>query len=82
MLADFLMSPAAQLRKGDPQLWGDPTVLAMARLPDEWRSRFEAQPRGVATLSPAELATKLPEPPAAWGVALEKNWREQVFGGR
>ena len=31
VVADFLLSPEAQARKQDPAVWGDPTVLAMAR---------------------------------------------------
>src|SRR5262249_10619333 len=29
VVANFLLSPEAQLRKQDPSIWGDPTVLAM-----------------------------------------------------
>ena len=32
VVADFLISPEAQLRKENPAVWGDPTVLAMDRL--------------------------------------------------
>ena len=32
VLADFLISPEAQARKQDPKVWGDPTVLAIAKL--------------------------------------------------
>ena len=31
VVANFLISPLAQLRKLDPQIWGDPTVLAMGQ---------------------------------------------------
>ena len=49
VLADFLLSPEAQARKSDPSIWGDPTVLALAKLSPEQRSLFETIPRGVAT---------------------------------
>ena len=32
VVANFLLSPEAQLRKQDPAVWGDPTVLAMDKL--------------------------------------------------
>src|SRR5262249_29641904 len=54
-MANFLLSPEAQLKKQDPTGWGDFTVLSMDRLSTEDRAKFAAQPRGKATLSPAEL---------------------------
>ena len=74
MLANFLMSPEAQLRKQDPEIWGDPTVLAMDKLSDEDRESFGALDLGVATLGPAELGPTLNEPHASWMTELEKEW--------
>ncbi|QKV19576.1 ABC transporter substrate-binding protein [Oricola thermophila] len=72
--ANFLLSPEAQARKQDPDVWGDPTVLAMEKLPDEDRARFEALDLGVATLSPQELGPALPEPHPSWMAMIEKEW--------
>ena len=69
--ADFLLSPEAQLRKQDPAIWGDPTVLAMDKLDAADRDKFAALPLGVATLSPAELGRALPEPHPSWMTRLE-----------
>ena len=74
VLADFLMSPAAQARKQDPAVWGNPTVLAVDRLPAEDRARFEALEPGIATPGPAELGDPLPEPHPSWMVRLEEDW--------
>ena len=74
VFADFLMSPQAQLRKQDPAIWGDPTVLSMDKLPAAQREQFEALDLGVATLGPAELGPTLNEPHASWMTALEKEW--------
>jgi putative thiamine transport system substrate-binding protein len=74
VLADFLMSPEAQLRKQDPTVWGDPTVLNIASLPAAERKAFEGLELGVATLSPSDLGIVLPEPHPSWMVALEKVW--------
>ena len=53
--ADFLLSPEAQARKQDPKVWGDPTVLAVAKLDAADRARFDALDLGIATLKPDEL---------------------------
>lgn len=74
VLADFLLSPEAQARKSDPSVWGDPTVLGLAKLSPEQRSLFEAIPLGPATLSPEELGPVILEPHASWVAAIEKEW--------
>ena len=77
VVADFLLSPEAQLRKQDPSLWGDPTVLAMDKLDPADRAKFTALPLGVATLSPAELGPVLLEPHPSWMTRLEAEWRRR-----
>lgn len=72
--ANFLLSPEAQARKQDPAVWGDPTVLAMDRLSDADRARFEALDLGVATLKPDELGPALPEPHPSWMSMIEEEW--------
>ena len=74
VVADFLLSPEAQAMKANPEIWGDPTVLTMARLSASDKAMFEKLPRGVATLSPAQLGKTLPEPHHSWTAALEQAW--------
>ena len=74
VFADFLLSPEAQLEKEKPEVWGDPTVLALEKLPPEAREAFETLPRGVATLGPAQLGAVLPEPHPDWVAYLEREW--------
>lgn len=71
VVANFLLSPAAQARKADIDVWGDPTVLDVARLPPAERARFQSasRPGQVAVTAPV-----LPEPHASWVDALEKEW--------
>ena len=71
VVANFLLSPAAQARKADIDVWGDPTVLDVARLPAAERARFQsaARPGQVTVIAPV-----LPEPHASWVDALEKEW--------
>ncbi len=77
VLANFLLSPEAQARKQDPDVWGGLTVLDMDTLAPEDRSRFEALDLGVATLRPEELGTPLPEPHPSWMERLETVWQER-----
>lgn len=74
VFADFLISPEAQLRKAKPDIWGDPTVLAVDKLDSKNKQMFEALPLGIATLSSSELGKVLLEPDASWVEALEKAW--------
>jgi putative thiamine transport system substrate-binding protein len=77
VVANFLLSPEAQLRKQDPAVWGDPTVLAMDKLDEADRQRFAALPLGSATLSPTELGRALLEPHPSWMVRIEAEWRRR-----
>jgi putative thiamine transport system substrate-binding protein len=77
VVANFLLSPEAQLHKQDPSIWGDPTVLAMDKLESADLRKFAALPLGVATLSPAELGPALLEPHPSWMTRLEAEWRRR-----
>jgi len=74
VLANFLLSPEAQLRKQDPEGAGDSTVLAMNRLSPEMREQFEALSAGPATPTPEELGAPVPEPHPDWALVLEREW--------
>lgn len=82
VVADFLMSPEAQLRKQDPRVWGDFTVLDVDALSPADRDAFAALPLGIATLSPAELGPVLPEPHPSWVGWLEAEWERRYARGR
>jgi putative thiamine transport system substrate-binding protein len=74
VVADFLLSPEAQARKENADIWGDPTVLSLARLSPEDRKRFDDLPRGIATPTPDALGRPLPEPHPSWVAAVEQTW--------
>jgi putative thiamine transport system substrate-binding protein len=74
VVADFLMSPEAQVHKQDPRVWGDGTVLDIDALAPEDRARFDALPLGAATLLPDELTPVRPEPHPSWMVEVEAEW--------
>jgi putative thiamine transport system substrate-binding protein len=79
--ANFLISPEAQVRKQDPSYWGDPTVLAMSKLPEPDRAAFEALDLGAATLSPDKLGPVIAEPNASWMERIEVEWRRRYASG-
>lgn len=84
VVADFLLSPEAQLQKADPRVWGDLPAIDAARLDPAWQKRFQDTiARGPATLPQAELeARRLPELPADLLVRLEKGWETHMLKGR
>ncbi len=83
VVADFLISPEAQLKKADPAVWGDFPAIDLARLEKDWQERFAALPRGAATLPNAVLQRhQLPEPPSEILIRLEKGWDAHVLKGR
>jgi putative thiamine transport system substrate-binding protein len=71
VVANFLLSPRAQAHKANPAVWGDPTVLDVARVPPAARQRF------VASLLPGQVQQPAPallEPHSSWVQALEQGW--------
>lgn len=78
-VANFLQSPQAQARKADIRVWGDPTVLAVDRLPPEQRALFaEVLSAPGMVRKPAPV---LPEPHGSWVEPLEKEWLRRYGGG-
>ena len=67
VVANFLLSPQAQIRKADPAVWGDPSVLDARALPDSEATRLQAY-------TPQGLPKVLAEPQSGWVNALEQEW--------
>ena len=79
VVANFLESPEAQLKKQDPGGWGDLTALQIDRLPEDVRKDFAAL-SGDATISTDKLQeNRVPEARTEWLLALEDGWQEQVL---
>lgn len=78
VVANFLLSPAAQARKADIRHWGDPTVLDVAKLPAAERALFTAAPLPGQV---KQTAPALPEPHASWVDPLEKEWTRRYGTG-
>ena len=69
--ANFFLSPAAQARKADIKYWGDPTVLAVARLSASDRELFAS---GAALGQLKAGAPAIPEPHGSWVDPIEREW--------
>ena len=83
VVANFLISPEAQLRKADIEVWGDMPAIDVRRLEPDWQEKFNNLPRGIATLPDKELQShQLPEPPSEILIRLEKGWDEHVLKRR
>jgi putative thiamine transport system substrate-binding protein len=78
VFANFLMSPEAQAKKNDLKTWGDPTVLAVSKLPEAEQKLFTAAaaPGSVTLPGPALL-----EPHASWVGLLEAAWLKRYGKG-
>ena len=81
LVANFMLSPQAQLKKADTAIWGDPTVLSMPKLSATQRMAFTKLPRGVATLSDADLSHTLAEPHPSWVPRLKAAWISRYASG-
>lgn len=68
VVINYLMSPAAQLAKADPKIWGDPAILSKEVLAKSEKSDIA---QGF------ELFPSLAEPHPSWQVALNKSWQER-----
>lgn len=68
---NFMLSPEAQARKADINVWGDATVLAVDWLPAGERERFTARPRPGQVEAPAPVIL---EPHGSWVEPLEREW--------
>ncbi|WP_247648388.1 ABC transporter substrate-binding protein [Pseudodesulfovibrio sp. zrk46] len=79
VVANFLLSPEAQLSKFRPESWGDFPSIDLSTLDKEMWQKFESVEHGEAALTPKELhKAGIPEISAEYVEALEKGWIENV----
>lgn len=80
VVANFLISPEAQLRKATPAVWGDGTVLSIDLLPAEWKDKFEHIEGRTRVASRTELEKKaLLEPASEIMVRLHADFRREII---
>ena len=70
VFTNFLLSPEAQVRKADINIWGDPSVLDAEKLTEEQQAVFNKRAPGGLS----ETVLTLSEPHASWVEALEAEW--------
>ncbi|MGE3841264.1 MAG: ABC transporter substrate-binding protein [Vicinamibacterales bacterium] len=76
VLANFLLSPEAQLEKQRGEVWGDGTVLNVPALPDPWPARFAEVATDAAALPYEVLAAHArPEVHPQYHMHLLEDWR-------
>ncbi len=81
LVANFLLSPEAQLHKANIQIWGDPTVLDIEMLPAKVRNSFKSLPQHPAMLTAQELQNAIPEPHPSWVELIEEKWQKRYATG-
>ncbi len=77
VVANFLLSPAAQARAGNVRYWGGPTVLDVAKLAPAERALFTALPKTPWVPSDVALRHVLPEPNPSWARRLALAWERR-----
>ena len=79
VLADFLLSFEAQLEKQRGNVWGDSTVLDVARLPAPWPARFDEVAKDAAALPREQLLSRArPEVHPLYHARLLEDWRAMI----
>lgn len=77
VVANFLLSPEAQIRKADPSVWGEPTVLAPARLPPALRARLDALAGATGQPSGPGLNLVIQPLDSSWAAPLRAEWHRR-----
>lgn len=81
VVANLALSPEQQASKADPSVWGQFTVLDLARLSDADRARFAALPSSPVVPAYEVLSRNAnPELSSAWVPKLDDGWRRSVLG--
>ncbi|WP_225443666.1 ABC transporter substrate-binding protein [Lolliginicoccus lacisalsi] len=81
--ANVALSPAQQLSKAKPEVWGQFTVLDLDRLSAADREAFESLPSSPIVPPYEELSRNArPELETAWVPALDEGWRRSVLAGQ
>lgn len=79
VVANFLLSPEAQIEKQKPAVWADGTVLAPSRLPPEFAAEFRALTVDKHALSRDSLAKYArPEVAPQYHEHLQQDWRTLI----
>jgi putative spermidine/putrescine transport system substrate-binding protein len=76
---NLLLSPAAQVHKADPAVWGTAPAIVPDRMPPDMQAALAALPAHPSVIATSTLAERaLPELEASWIAAIEQGWIENV----
>lgn len=80
VVCNFLISPEAQYKKMDPQVWGDGTVLNINTLPTDWQEKFANLPNRRYAPKRSDIQPKaLPELAPEYMMRLAEDFRRYVI---
>ena len=80
LVINFLLSPEAQLRKMNPDVWGDHTVLNINALPADWQQKFRSLPTRRFAPKRADIQGRaFQEPAPEYMTRLYKDFRTYVI---
>lgn len=80
VVANLALSPDQQLKKANPQVWGQFTVLDITRLPADIKTAFAKLPKSLVVPSFDVLSRNAnPELSAEWVNPLIDGWRKNIL---
>ncbi len=80
VVSNFLISPEAQYQKARPDVWGDGTVLAKSKLPEQWTKKFREIPQRKYAPSRDSLNKHaLQELAPEYMIRLYEDFREKII---
>lgn len=82
VVGNFMISPEAQLRKMDPAIWGDGTVLSLDKLDQKWTERFRSLPNRRYAPDRASIQDRaLMELAPEYMIRLAEDFRQKIIEG-
>lgn len=79
VVANFLLSPEAQLEKAQPDIWGTNPAIDVSLIPEDYMAAFAELPRHPSVIDPAVLGeVAQPELLSDWLTRIEQDWIANV----
>jgi putative spermidine/putrescine transport system substrate-binding protein len=80
ILADILASPAGQLEKFKPQVWGDPPLLSIEKVSPDLQKEFSQVEASYGVPLKQLIRDTAPVVNAEYTTRLEQEWAKQIAG--
>lgn len=80
ILANLLASPEGQLQKFKPEVWGDPPLLDVSKVPPELQQEFAKVEAGYGIPLKELTATTVPVVNSEYTARLRKTWEQEIAG--